>query len=36
MDYYSVLEGEVYAGADLLCRAQIQVLRESDNESIQK
>jgi predicted hotdog family 3-hydroxylacyl-ACP dehydratase len=35
MDLYSVLAGEVYAGADLLCRAQIQVLRESDNESIQ-
>ncbi|MBN1663091.1 MAG: hypothetical protein JW943_05770 [Deltaproteobacteria bacterium] len=34
IDHYCVLEGEVFSGADLLCRVQIQVLRESDEESI--
>jgi predicted hotdog family 3-hydroxylacyl-ACP dehydratase len=36
IDQYSVLVGEVYAGVDLLCRLQIQVLRESDIEFIEK
>ncbi len=30
MENYNVLEGEVKAGPDLLCRVQIQVFRESD------
>ncbi len=30
VENYSVLEGEVKAGPDLLCRVQIQVLHESD------
>jgi predicted hotdog family 3-hydroxylacyl-ACP dehydratase len=33
MENYSVLEGEVKAGPDLLCRVQIQILRESDEET---
>ncbi|PKN60212.1 MAG: hypothetical protein CVU53_04205, partial [Deltaproteobacteria bacterium HGW-Deltaproteobacteria-11] len=33
IDNYNVLEGEVKAGPDLLCRVQIQVLRESDEEA---
>ncbi|MFH1078732.1 MAG: hypothetical protein V1766_00480 [Pseudomonadota bacterium] len=33
MENYNVLEGEVNAGPDLLCRVQIQVLRESDEET---
>jgi predicted hotdog family 3-hydroxylacyl-ACP dehydratase len=33
MENYSVLEGEVKAGAELLCRVQIQILRESDEET---
>ena len=32
IDHYSVLEGEVYAGTDLLARVRIQVLRESHDE----
>jgi predicted hotdog family 3-hydroxylacyl-ACP dehydratase len=33
MENYNVLEGEVKAGPDLLCRVQIQVLLESDEET---
>lgn len=33
MENYNVLEGEVKAGPDLLCRVQIQVLHESDEEA---
>ena len=33
IDNYNVLDGEVQAGADLLCRVQIQVFRESDEET---
>ena len=33
IDHYNVLEGEVRDGSDLLCRVQIQVLRETDGET---
>jgi predicted hotdog family 3-hydroxylacyl-ACP dehydratase len=33
LENYSVLEGEVKAGSDLLCRVQIQVMRASDEET---
>jgi len=33
MENYTVLEGEVMAGTDLLCRVQIQVMHESDEEA---
>ncbi|MBA4396874.1 MAG: hypothetical protein C0394_05770 [Syntrophus sp. (in: bacteria)] len=33
MENYNVIEGEVKAGPDLLCRVQIQVLHESDEEA---
>ncbi len=29
IDNYNVMEGEVYEGDDLLCRVQVQVLRET-------
>lgn len=33
IEQYSVLEGEVYAGADLMGRIEVQVLRESENKT---
>jgi predicted hotdog family 3-hydroxylacyl-ACP dehydratase len=33
IDNYNVMDGEVKTGAELLCRVQIQVLRESDEET---
>jgi len=33
MENYSVIEGEVKAGTDLLCRVQIQVFQESDEKT---
>jgi len=32
IENYNVMDGEVKAGPDLLCRVQIQVFRESDDE----